>query len=363
MPKTYRSLYPTLCSFQNLYSAYEKARRRKTKRDYVLRFDYNPEERLMQLCEELAQKRYRHAPLHAFHVFRPKRRLIKAATFRDRIVHHALCNVIEPIFERRFIYDSYANRIGKGVHRAVDRFTQFARQNRYVLKCDIHKYFYSIDYDILLGILARRIRDEDVLWLVQEILRGGQRLTPDSEREEARPPDYFPGDDLFAILRPRGLPLGNLTSQFFGNVYLNELDYFVKHELRHPYYIRYVDDFVAFANEKRELHELRAAIEDFLATLRLRIHPRKCLVAPVATGIDFLGYQLFPTHRRLRRSTGVAFERRLRRLAEDYADGLVSLRQVRASIAGWLGHAKHADTYGLRRSIFRKVRFARRQSS
>jgi len=361
LPKTYRNLYPRLCSFENLYLAFERARRRKSARDYVTRFGYDPEERLIRLAEELAEKSYRHGALKAFYVYRPKKRLIKAATFRDRIVHHALCNVIEPIFERRFIYDSYANRVGKGTHRALDRFTQFARKNRYVLKCDIRKYFQSIDHEILLEILGRRIRDPDILWLVREILRGGQALTPDSEPEEAIPPAYFPGDDLFAALRSRGLPIGNLTSQFSGNVYLHELDHFVKCELRHPCYIRYEDDFVAFGENKRELHDVRTAIEEFLATLRLEVHARKCFVAPVDVGVDFLGFQVFPTHRRLRRSTGVAFERRFRRLAEDYADGLVTLKQVRSSIAGWVGHAKHGDTYGLRRSILRKALFVRRQ--
>ncbi|MBM4467631.1 MAG: RNA-dependent DNA polymerase [Chloroflexi bacterium] len=345
--KTYRHLYAQVWSFDNLYLAYRRARKGKRGQEPAANFEFDLEGNLLQLQEELATKTYQPGPYHSFYIHEPKRRLISAAPFRDRVVHHALCNVIEPIFERRFIDDSYANRVGKGTHRALDRCTFFARRYSYVLQCDVQQFFPSIDHAILRGILTRYIADGDVVWLVDRILKSGVGVL--SEEYEMQ---WFPGDDLTASLRPRGLPIGNLTSQFWANVYLSELDQFVKRTLKCPAYIRYVDDFLLFGGDKPTLHAWRAAIIAFLITLRLRLHEASAQVYPVTTGIPFLGFRVYPAHRRLKRRKGIAFQRRLKQLLAAYAAGAVEQEQLDAAVRGWVAHVSHGDTYGLRRAVF-----------
>ena len=263
MVKTYRRLYRRIWVWDNLYVAYRGARKGKRGHEAVADFEFALEDNLVKLQDELASKTYCPGPYHSFYIHEPKRRLISAAHFRDRVVHHALCQVIEPIWERRFIHDSYANRQGKGTHRALNRCTYFARRYRYVLPCDVRQYFPSIDHAILRRILARHIADADVMWLVDRILDSGVGVL--SEQYDMH---WFPGDDLMAALRPRGLPIGNLTSQFWANVYLNELDQFVKRELGCAAYLRYVDDFLLFADDKQQLWSWREAIIGFVGTLR-----------------------------------------------------------------------------------------------
>ncbi|MCI0520103.1 MAG: reverse transcriptase/maturase family protein [Chloroflexi bacterium] len=234
-------MYDTLTSWDNLLWAYRKAARGKRGHPNVAAFEYRLEDNLFLLQEELRAFSYCPGAYHSFTIHEPKRRLISAAPFRDRVVHHALCNLIEPIFERSFISDSYANRIKKGTHAALGRLQGFARRYPYVLQCDIRQFFPSIDLTILQSELARRISDPGVLWLADRILTSGVGVL--SEEYDMV---YFPGDDLFAALRPRGLPIGNLTSQFWANVYLNPLDQFVRRELGCKDYLRYVDDFAMF---------------------------------------------------------------------------------------------------------------------
>jgi RNA-directed DNA polymerase len=263
-------------------------------------------------------------------------------------VHHALVRVIEPIFERGFISDSYANRLGKGTHRALDRCQAFARRYRYVLQCDIRQFFASIDLAILERILARKIADPHVMWLVARILESGVGVLA-GEYDMV----WFPGDDLLAATRPRGLPIGNLTSQFWANCYLDPVDHFVKRELRCPAYLRYVDDSLLFADEKQCLWEWKRAIQDFLAArLRLALHERASTVYPVSNGIPFLGFRVYPTHRRLKRRNGVAFARRLRRHCAALARGELTYEELGQRVQGWVAHAAHGDTYRLRRSLF-----------
>ena len=229
--KTYKNLYPQICDFINLYRAYRAAARGKRGRPDVAAFEFDLESNLLRLQEELLHHTYRPGPYRHFTIFSPKRRKVSAAPFRDRVVHHALVCVIEPIFERRFIHDSYACRVGKGTHAALDRCQTFARWRPYVLQCDVKQFFPAVDHVILRRILARPIADEDVLWLIDRILDSGAGVLA-NEYDMV----YFPGDDLLAALRPRGLPIGNLTSQFWANCLLNELDQFVKRELRCPHY-------------------------------------------------------------------------------------------------------------------------------
>ena len=346
MAKIYRNLYPDLVRFDHLWQAYRQAARGKRGKAPVATLEMDLEANLLRLQRELAERSYRPGGYRSFHIRDPKHRLVSAAPFRDRVVHHALCNLIEPIFERTFIGDSYANRVGKGTHRALDRAQQLARRFPYVLQCDVREFFPSIDHACLRGILARKLADPDLLWLIDAILDSGTEVLRDEYT-----PVYFPGDDLFALSRPRGLPIGNLTSQFWANVYLNELDQLVKRVLRCPAYVRYVDDLLLFADDKRLLWRWKDAIRDKLAELRLTLHERSSTVYPVATGIPFLGFRVYPDHRRLKRRNGVAFARRLRRYRTAVAAGELDFAAFRERVGGWIAHAGHGDTWGLRRAL------------
>src|SRR5262249_2317865 len=234
--KRYGYLWEGMIAFENLLRAAEASRRGKRFRPAAARFFFHLERELTGLHEELASKTYQPGPYRTFTIYEGKTRQISAAPFRDRVVHHALTGVVEPIFERSFIFDSYACRKGKGTHAAVDRCQQFARRCRYVLKADVRKYFPSMDHGILKGLVARKIKDPHGLWLVGTII------------DHSNPQDpvlmWFPGDDLFTPTElRRGLPLGNQTSQFFANVYLDPLDHFVTEHLGLSY-VRYVDDFL-----------------------------------------------------------------------------------------------------------------------
>lgn len=351
--KTFRNLYPKVYSFENLYRSFRKARKGgKRKKQEVAAFEYHLEKELWRLHHELKTKTYTPGPYRNFYIYERKRRKISAAPFRDRIVHHAIYNVMEPIFEPRFIYDSYACRTGKGTHRAADRAQLFARRCRYVLKCDIKQFFPSIDHAILKSILSRWIWDEDMMWLVDVILQSGVGIL-DSEYEV----EWFPGDDLLSPLRPRGLPIGNLTSQFWANVYLNELDQFVKRQLRCRCYVRYADDFLLFHDDKTVLHQWRWEIQDFLVRLRLKLHANKSVVFPTRVGFDFVGYRIFPFYRRLRKDNVRRFARKLRRLRDAYHRGEKSLDEIHHSIQSWIAHASHANTYRLRSRVFLEVVF------
>ncbi|MBP8954514.1 MAG: RNA-dependent DNA polymerase [Armatimonadetes bacterium] len=349
--KRAKNLYPHVWDFANLLLAAHKALRGKRRKSTPARFSLDLEKELCALEDELRGKTYTPGPYHEFEVLDPKRRLVSAAPFRDRVVHHALCNVIEPLFEPSFIFDSYACRKGKGTHAAADRATRFARASKYVLQCDVSDYFASIDHEILLGLLGRKIGCADTLWLIERIIgSGGGRVSA---------PVYYPGDSLFAPYeRRRGLPLGNQTSQFFANVYLNRVDHIAKEELGLRRYIRYVDDMVMFGDEKEELWGALAGLEAGLSGLRLHLNPRKTRLQPVELGFSFMGYRIFPDHRRLKKENGFRFRRRLHRMAEEYRIGERAMEEINPSVQSWIGHASHADTWGLRRRIFGEVAFA-----
>lgn len=306
---------------------------------------------LVKLQTELQSKTYQPGQYTHFFIHEPKRRKISAAPFRDRVVHHALCNLIEPIFDARFIPDSYANRAGKGTHRAIDRLQQFSRQYRYVLRADIVKHFPSLDHAILRTELANVIRGEDTLWLIDRILKSGEGVLRD-EYEMV----WFPGDDLLAIDRPRGLPIGNLTSQFWSNCYLNPFDWFVVRELRCPAYLRYVDDFALFSDSKSQLWEWKQAAIERLARLRLTIHEKNAQVTPVEHGIPWLGFVVYPTHRKVKARNVVNFRRRLADRIDDYEAGRISFAELDASVQGWINHVCYGDTWGLRGHVLGSLR-------
>jgi len=350
--RRFGNLFDQIASFENLFLASRKARRGKRLKDNVIRFEANLEEELFMLREELLAKTYEPGPYREFTIFERKPRKISAAPYRDRVVHHALCNIIEPIFERSFIFDSYACRTGKGTHRAVDRFTEFCRKNQFVLKTDIRKYFPSMDHTILFKKIERKIKCSDTLWLIKTIIDNSNR------QDEVN--DHFSGDDLFSPWeRRRGIPIGNLTSQFFANIYLDDLDHYAKEVLECGCYIRYVDDIVVFGDDKKQLWKVKRGIEEYLEHDRLRLHPRKTYVLPVVIGTDHLGYRVFPTHRLLRKDNSLCFARKLVVMADRYSERLISFGDIDASVQSWIGHAKHADSYGLRVSLLSCATFRR----
>lgn len=317
--KTYDNIFADICSFESLHSAWLKARKGKRFKAEVLEFSYNLESNLLRLKQELEAGTYKHGGYRIFSVKDSKKRIIKAAPFRDRVVHHALCDAIEPIFEKAFIHDSYACRKGKGTHAAMRRLAKFAGSRRfgYYMKCDIRKYFPSISHEILFRIISKRIKDEKALRLVREII--------ESASDSAG----------------RGIPIGNLTSQLFANIYLNELDCFAKRSLGIKFYVRYVDDFV-FLEQKSRLLEIKEDVIVFLETIRLEIHEESALPYPAAQGIDFAGYRVFATHVALRKGFVKKVKRKI---------GNASARTVQS----WSAHAEHADTYCLRKNIFSPI--------
>jgi RNA-directed DNA polymerase len=348
--KTYKNLYPQVADFENLYRAWLKARRGKRYKPAAAAFEQNLDVELTTLHRELMGESWQPGGYRSFTVHEPKRRKISAAPFRDRVVHHALCNIIEPIYERKFIHDSYANRKGKGTHKALDRCTHFMRRYKYVLQCDIQQFFPAIDHEILKNTLSRTIACKPTLRLCEKVIDSGQGILTDQYTMS-----YFPGDNLLAAVRHRGLPIGNLTSQFWANVYMNELDQFVKHTLRCNGYLRYVDDFLLFADDKTTLHSYQDEIISFLQSLRLTIHENRTQPRPVSQGIPFLGFTIYPDHRRLKRSKGIAYRRHLKTLYSQYKTGEINREDGRASVMAWLGHVQHGDTWGLCRAMFREV--------
>ena len=350
--KTYKGLYERIVTFENLHEAFRKAAKGKSLRADCAEFAYGRERELLRLQEELESGTYRHGPYREFAVRDPKVREVKAARFRDRVVHHALCNIIEPIFEARFLPESFACRKGRGTLSALEACRREVRRmpGGYVLKADVSKFFHTVDHQVLLDLLGRKIADEKVMRLCALILASS---------EDSRFRTYFPGDDLFAGLRPTGIPIGNLTSQIFANIYLHELDSFVKTELRHGPYLRYMDDFMIFGPEKSGLWRAFARVEEFMAEkLRLRLHPVERTVSPVNAGVDWVGYRIFPSEGRglpdrvrLRRRNIFRFRERCAGLRRHYRAGSIPLEAVRDSVVSFLGYARQAQAGQLMRQI------------
>jgi RNA-directed DNA polymerase len=346
--KRYRNLWPEIIAFENLLLAARKAQRSKRFRDNVLEFNHHLETNLIQLQHELITHTYHPGEYRTFEILDPKPRIISAAPYRDRVVHHALCNAIVAPIERTFIYDSYANRQGFGTHRALQRFTQYCRSSRYILQCDIKKYFPSIDRTLLKTQLCRKIKCSDTLWLIDLII--------DNSNPQESPQTYFPGDDLFTPYhRPKGLPIGNLTSQFFSNVYLNGFDHFIKETLKVKRYLRYVDDFALFSDDRTFLADARIAIETYLAGLRLEIHPIKSQLFETRYGANFVGFRVLPDRIRVRSDNLHRARWRLNQMQSRYSQGLMSIVDVQRSLTSWGAHLNHADTHRLQQKIFATI--------
>src|SRR3989344_4571655 len=333
-------MFLKICSYENLFNAYIKARKGKTQKHYVLEFEKNLKENLLHLRTELLFHSYRPQPLNIFIVHDPKTRKISKSEFRDRIVHHALCNILEPIYEQIFIHDSFANRIGKGSLAVMKRFHAFKRKvaqyttsNRpisgYCLKADIRQYFETVDHEVLIRILKQKVSKE-TLFLIKCIINN------------------YSGKHA-----GKGMPLGNLTSQFFANVYLNELDQFVKHNLKVKYYIRYVDDFVILHANRKHLEIVRQQISEFLHSLCISLHPKKSHIIPLSHGIDFLGFRIFHHHKLLRKSNLRRFKRKSMLLKILFDKNKISYDDVYNQMLGSCAYARHANTHNLITKISR----------
>lgn len=334
-------LYEKIYQFENLYRAAHACRKGKSKKLPTIRFFNNLEENLVQLHNEFVWGEYAPGTYTQFYVSEPKRRLIRAPQFIDRVAQRAIYNHIEPIFDRQYIHDSYACRLGKGTHAGADRAQLFIQQVErehgkvYALKCDVSKYFSSIDHNILKQLLARRIHCPRTLALLYLIV------------------DESPSDSVGC-----GIPLGNLLSQVFANVYLHELDFFVKHTLKVKRYVRYMDDFVILHHDKAQLHQWREQIEEFLHfNLRLSLNSRT-QVFPIqkkrGRALDFLGYRIYSTHRLLRKNSVKRIKANMKKCRRQYARGEINLSDIQPKIQSWLGHAGHANTYNLRKALLKE---------
>ena len=346
------NLWERVVSWKNLLLAARTARRGKRDRPAVQRFDFERESELLRIQGELTTGTYRPGQFSTHWIARPKPRLISAAPYRDRVVHHALMNVLEPILEGHFHPHSFACRKGKGTHAAADRLQALMGRYRYAVQFDIRKYFPSIDHEILKRTFRRLVKDRAVLGLMDLIVDGSNSQEPVAE--------YFPGDDLFTpSSRRRGLPIGNLTSQWFANWYLDGLDHFVTNQLGLGGYVRYCDDFIIFHAGREVLKAAVKEVRDFLTGLRLRLHERAVAIKPTSAGLTFVGFRLWATHRLIRKRNIRAFRRRIRWMKLAYAAGTIAWEDVKPRLASWLGHARQADTRKLVRRLCREWVFTR----
>lgn len=344
--KRHGNLWNKIIDFENLLLAAQKAQKGKRFRENVLQFNFNLERNLIELQSELASLTYQPGAYTTFEIHEPKHRLISAAPYRDRIVHHALCNIINPIFDRSFLSCSHANRTGYGTHRALRTFIQLTRSHQYILQCDIQKYFPSIDHEILKTIIHNKIKCRDTNWLINSII--------DASNPQFPVHNYFGDDHLLTPLqRRKGLPIGNLTSQLFTNLYLNKFDYFIVENLKISNYIRYSDDFALFSNSHSALQQARENIEAFLEKIRLKIHPIKSQIFETRQGANFLGFRILPHQIRVRSHNLKRGRRRLRQLLQQLDQGIITQHDLYSSLQSWFAHLNHADSWHLRQNILK----------
>lgn len=333
--KIYRNLFDQIISPENLFSAWDTFKGDKRKKADVIEFEWNLEENIFKLHRELKNKTYKHGRYTGFYIQDPKQRHIHKAEVRDRVLHHAIFSILNPIFEETFIPTSFSCRIGYGTHKGVNALGKAATKLQrngtrtcFVLKCDIQKFFDSMDHDVLLAVLKKRIKDDSAIWLVKEIVESFSSSSVLFER--------------------RGVPIGNLTSQLFANIYMNELDQFIKHELRVKYYARYTDDFVIASYDRGYFEEMLPRIREFLERkLLLKLHPKKVSIRKFHKGVDFLGYIVFPDHRLIRSKTKRRIFRKLEQRVKEYNLGRIEKSTLEQSLQSYLGVLSHANARGL----------------
>lgn len=338
---SYGNLYTEICALENLYGAASKAKRHKSRREDVERFEFHRERYVRQLHTDLIRQTWRPSAYRRFEIHDPKRRTICAAPFRDRVVHHALCNVIGPLLERRFTDDSCSCRVGKGTLYGMERCRKYTNRYNYALKCDIKKYFESIDHAVLLEKLGKTIRCKPTLELCRKIIGSEELLAPDTAQNSSR--------EITTIKsRACGLPIGNLTSQLWANLYLDKLDHFIREELRARAYVRYTDDFILWADDKKALADYRDAIALQLETVWLTLHPVKTRILPTHCGVPFLGFRFYPSMApRLLGKCKRRFERRARRLYQLEKCGKADATAVQLAVNGWKAFANYGNIKGL----------------
>jgi len=347
-------LWGDIVSWKNLFAAVHRAAEGKRRRSDVAAYLLDLENEVARLHRRLMEGTYEPGEYRTFKIQDPKERTISAAPFRDRVVHHALTQVIEPVFERRFTTRSFASRTGYGTHKAVTLAIEACRRHRYALQCDISKYFPSIDHRILKGQLRRVLKCRRTLELAETIIDASN-----AQEETIR---YYPGDTLFTPSeRRRGLPLGNQTSQFFANVYLNSLDHLVLRQLQPGDYARYVDDFVLFADTKEELRAMRQQIVQHLDGLRLTLHEGKSRIHRTTDGITFLGWRITPEGVWMKRQSVVRMRRRFRWMQREWLAGEMEWDEIQQRVNSWVGHAKWGDTWKLREQMFAEFLFPIRE--
>ncbi len=334
--KIYKDIFEKIISLENLFLAWDKFKSGKQKKLNVQEFEWQLEENIFKLHRDLKYCRYKHGAYASFYIHDPKQRHIHKATVRDRILHHAVFAVLSPIFEPTFISNSFSCRIGKGTHKGIDILEKTLRQASgntfkpcFALKCDIKKFFETIDHKVLLGIIRKRIKDNDAIRLLEEIVKSfSSKYSMPFEQ--------------------KGLPVGNLTSQLFSNIYLNELDQFIKHNLKVKNYIRYSDDFVIITKERFYLENIIVSIRSFLKEkLVLELHSKKVGIHKFHQGIDFLGYIVLPHYRLLRAKTRKRIFRKLGERVREYKNGTISEQALEQSLQSYLGVLSHANTYEL----------------
>lgn len=322
------NLYPRIADFGNLYLAFRKAFKGAKRSGETLAFYFNMEWELLALRKELAERSYAPGGYRYFNVYDPKERTIAVAPFRDRVVHHAIVNVLEPIYESRFIFDSYATRKDKGTHRAVLRAQEFLRKHQWYLKADIQQYFASVNIDIMASILGRKIKDKDTMRLLRLILDCGGNGS-------------------------QGLPIGNLTSQFLANVYLDPFDHFVKETLQVKQYIRYMDDLVIFSDDRQKLKDLRGELSAYLKDeLELSLKEKSVIINQRSNGLSFLGTRVFPKLIRIKRENLTRSMRRYRHQEREFQAGKIDEETLCQSVQSIVGHMSFYDTLNLRKCVF-----------
>ena len=323
------NIFSKVTDFHHLYNSAHWAVSGKKNKYLVQDFFLNLEPELLKLQDELINKSYEPRPYHLFFIRDPKVRLICAPDFRDQVVHHSLCSLIEPIFERTMIHHSYACRVGKGSRRAIEYAKTNVRRYKYFLKLDVRKFFHSVNHELLAGIIARKIKDKDVLKLIDVILAH-------------QPPATELGT---------GLPIGNLTSQHFANMYLNQLDHFINEKLKISGYLRYMDDLLLFSDDKKKLWECYYAIQDYLSEkLKLKLKDKATLLAPVMQGIPYLGFRIFPGLTRIKRENLQRSKKRLKLRKKQLEAGVITEESYYQSVRSILGFWDQGQTRALRRS-------------
>jgi len=327
------NLFEQVCSFDNLVRACRKAMKGKKDKEAVAWFDFRMEFELIRLHHELVSGTYEPGPYRCFSVHDPKERYICSVDFKDRVVHHALCRILEPLFEKWFIHDSCACRKDKGTHRAVSKVQDWSVTAGYFLKADVRKFFESVDHEVLKGLFARKIKDRKLLNLIELII-------------DKPVPGYMPG---------KGLAIGNLTSQWFANFYLDPLDHYIKDKLGIKHYIRYMDDFVVLSDDKVMLHEVKVKAGDFLKQeLQLELKESACFVSSTREGIPFLGFRIFPAVVRLKRNGLLRFMRKIRAKERLYNKGRIREGELVRSAESLTGHVRHGNTKAMRRRFFNR---------